>query len=364
MLTSKPHDGKIAGGSKPISLKFLANHLGLSPTTVSLVLNSSPRADSIPKATKDRVLEAARSFNYRPNFFARYLSNKRSFTVAVLIPEIGEGYGASILSAIEGRLAREGYLHFVASHRWSAELIEETPRMLMDRGVEGFIFVNMPLEHSLPVPVVNIGGRKRLPSVTNMLLDNKRAGKLALEHLVNLGHERIAFFKGHPGSSDTEDRWQGIHEAATRMGITIAPELTLQLRRRPFPPGPPIPEEGYMYAQKLLARKLDFTALFAFNDISAIGAMSAFRDAGLRVPEDISIIGFDNIEAAAFLNPPLTTIRQPLHHMGDLAAKILLRRIRESDTEPEDILIQPELVMRESTSVPPRVRTGGTKKGK
>jgi LacI family transcriptional regulator, galactose operon repressor len=349
------HRRQMENGSKPVSLKFLADHLGLSTTTVSLVLNNSPRAASIPQTTKDRVLEAARTFSYRPNFFARVLNSKRSFTVGVMIPEISEGYGASVLSAIEGRLAREGYMHFVASHRWSAELIEETPKMLMERGVEGFIFVNMPLDHSLPVPVVNVGGRKKLTSVTNMLLDNRRAGRLALEHLVELGHKRIAFFKGHPESADTEDRWQGIHDSAASLGITIDPELTIQLQRRPFPPGPPIPEEGYMYAQKLLARKLDFTALFAFNDISAIGAMSALRDAGLRIPEDVSIVGFDNIQAAAFLNPPLTTVRQPLHHMGDLAARVLLRRIREGDTEPEEIMVEPELVVRESTA-PPRIK--------
>jgi DNA-binding LacI/PurR family transcriptional regulator len=350
--------------AKPVSLKFLAQHLGLSPTTVSLVLNGSPRAKSIPQATKQRVQEAARTFNYHPNFFARYLSNKRSFTVAVIIPEISEGYGASILSAIEGRLAREGYLHFVASHRWSAQLIEETPQMLMERGVEGFILINMPLEHSLPVPVVNIGGRKKLNSVTNVLLDNRKAGRLALEHLAGLGHKRIAFFKGHPESADTEDRWQGIHDAVARLGIQIDPELTVQLQRRPFPPGPPIPEEGYMYAQKLIARKRPFTALFAFNDISAIGAMGAFRDSGLRIPEDISIVGFDDVQAAAFLNPPLTTVRQPLHHMGDLAARTLLRRIREGQTEPEEILVQPELVIRDSTCPAHGARAAITKASK
>ncbi len=337
---------------KPVSLKFLANHLGLSPTTVSLVLNNSPRARSIPQATKDRVHEAARTFNYRPNFYARYLSKKRSFTIAVIISEFGEGYNASVLSAIESRMAREGYLHFVASHRWSAELIEETPRLLVERGVEGFILVNTPLEHPLPVPVVSIGGRKKLRDVTNILLDNRRAGRRALEHLVELGHKHIAFFKGHPESADTEDRWQGIHEAATRLGIEIDPELTIQLQRRPFPPGPPIPEEGYMYAQKLLARKVEFTALFAFNDIAAIGAMSAFRDVGLRVPEDISIVGFDDIQAAAFMNPPLTTVRQPLQRMGDLAARTLLRRIAHEDPAPEEILVTPELVIRESTCAP------------
>jgi len=337
---------------KPISLKFLAEHLGLSPTTVSLVLNNSSHATSIPQHTRERVIEAARVFNYRPNFFARYLTSKRSFTVAVIVPEISEGYGASILAAIERRMTRENYFHFVVSHAWSAELIEDTPRLLMQRGVEGFILVNMPLEHSLPVPVVNIGGRKKLKGVTNVLFDNRRAGRLALEHLAGLGHRRIAFFKGHPGSADTEDRWQGIHEAAASLGIEIDPKLTLQLKRRSFPPEPPVPEEGYMYAQKLLARKIDFTALFAFNDISAIGAMGAFRDAGLRVPEDISIVGFDDIQAAAFLNPPLTTIRQPLQHMGDLAAKTLLRRIAEPGSEPEDILVTPELVLRESTGAP------------
>lgn len=344
------------GSPKPVSLKFLADHLGLSTTTVSLVLNDSPRARSIPKSTKDRVLKAARNFNYRPNFFARYLSSKCSYTVGVIIPEMSEGYGVSVLSAIESRLARERYVHFVASHRWSAELIEETPRLLMERGVEGFILINTPLEHPLPVPVVNIGGRKKLRGVTNIRLDNRKAGRLALEHLVGLGHKRIAFFKGHPESADTEDRWQGIHEAAAHLGIAIEPELTIQLQRRPFPPGPPIPEEGYMYAQKLLARRVPFTALFAFNDIAAIGAMSAFRDAGLRVPEDVSIVGFDNIQAAAFMNPPLTTVRQPLHHMGDLAAKTLLRRIKEPNPEPEEIFVEAELVVRDSTCAPKGAR--------
>ena len=346
--------GKMDSASKPISLKFLANHLGLSPTTVSLVLNDSPRARSIPQSTKSRVLEAARTFNYRPNYFARYLSHKRSLTVAVMVPEISEGYGASVLAAIERRLAKEGYLDFVASHRWSAELIEETPRLLMERGVEGFILVNMPLEHPLPVPVVNVGGHKTLPGVTNILLDNQRAGQLAVEHLAKLGHRKIAFFKGHPGSADTEDRWTGIQTAAQRLGIVMDPNLTIQLQRRSFPPAPPVPEEGYMYAQKLLARKADFTALFAFNDIAAIGAMSAFRDAGLRVPDDVSIVGFDDIQAAAFLNPPLTTVRQPLSHMGDLAAKALLRRIRHTGAAAEEIFVSPELVIRESTCAPRR----------
>jgi DNA-binding LacI/PurR family transcriptional regulator len=201
--------------------------------------------------------------------------------------------------------------------------------------------------------VVNVGGRKLLPGVTNIRVDNRRAGRLALEHLAHLGHQRIAFFKGHPGSADTEERWSGIHQAATSLGLEIDPELTVQLQRHAFPPAPPVPEEGYMYAQKLLARKADFTALFAFNDIAAIGAMSAFRDAGLRVPEDVSIVGFDDIQAAAFMNPALTTVHQPLQHMGELAAKTLLRRISTKEQDPDEVLVHAELVIRESTAPPP-----------
>lgn len=339
--------------TQPVSLKTLAEYLDLSPATVSLVLNDSPRAKSIPQATKDRVLAAAKAFDYRPNFFARYLNTKRTYTVAVLVPEVGEGYGASVVGGIERRLVRNRYSYLLASHRWMPELIEDTPKLLMDRGAEGFILVNMPLEHPLPMPVVDIGGHVKLPSVTNIRLDNHRAAWLAMEHLTKLGHKNIALFLGHPGSADTDERWEGINSAAREFGITIDPKLTVQLQRRGSPPMAPTPDEGYVYARKLLDRRVEFTALFAFNDISAIGAMAAFRDAGLSVPGDVSVVGFDDIQAAAYVTPQLTTVRQPLHHMGELAAKELLRRIETRNTESAEILVQPELVVRESTAVAP-----------
>lgn len=348
-MKTKP---KSATGGSPqaVGLKTLAAHLGLSPTTISLVLNDSPAGRHLPQETRDRVWEAARKFNYRPNFFARYLNKKRSYTVGVLVPEISEGYGASVMAGVERRLVREGYFYFVASHRWMPELIEETPRLLLERGAEGFILLNMPLDHPLPVPAVSIGGRSKIRGIINVTLDNERAGYLALQHLAQLGHKRIAFFKGHPGSADTEARWTGICHAASQFGIEIDPRLVLQLERRAFPPEPPVPEEGYDYAQKLLARKRPFSALFAFNDIAAIGAMSAFRNAGLRVPQDVSVVGFDDIQAAAFMNPRLTTIRQPLREMGEVAAKTLLKKIGNREAEINDILVDPELVLRESTA--------------
>jgi LacI family transcriptional regulator len=336
--------------TKPVSLRALAEYLKLSPATVSVVINDSPAAKAIPKPTKDRVLQAARTLEYRPNFFARSLSLKRGFMVGVLVPEISEGYAASIMRGIEDELLKDGYFYFVASHRGQPDLIQGYPRMLIDRAVEGLILLNTPVAEALRVPVVAISGHHRAPSVTNIAVDNKKATFAALEHLVRLGHRRIAFFKGHRGSADTEYRWRGVLGAAAKLGVEVRPELTIQLQHDVRNPGPSVPEEGYVTAQELLATGKRFTALFAFNDISAIGAMRAFRDAELRIPEDVSVVGFDDIQAAAYLTPRLTTVRQPLRQMGEMAAKQLLLRISNGKAKaPRLISMAPELVVREST---------------
>jgi DNA-binding LacI/PurR family transcriptional regulator len=347
--------GSQPASGKPVSLRSLAEYLKLSPATVSVVMNNSPAAKAIPTHTKDRILHAARKLDYRPNFFARSLSLKRGFMVGVLAPEVSEGYAAAIMGGIEDHLLKEGYFYFVASHRGQKDLIQEYPRLLIDRAVEGVILINTPVVGALSVPVVTISGHQRVRGVTNIAVDNKKATFLALEHLVKLGHKQIAFFKGHPGSADTEYRWKGILQAASSFGIETRPELAVQLQRDATITEPSLPEEGYVHAQKLLATGRRFTALFAFNDISAIGAVRAFRDAGLRVPEDISVVGFDDIQAAAYLTPRLTTVRQPLREMGKLAAKQLLQWISNGkENGPRSICVQPELVVRESTGPVPR----------
>ena len=335
------------------SLRSLCDYLKLSPATVSVVINDSPAAKAIPLRTKDRILKAAQKLNYRPNFFARSLSLKRGFTVGVLLPELSEGYAASIMSGIEDQLLKEGYFYFVASHRGRPDLIEEYPLMLIDRAVEGLILVNTPLSRALTVPAVSISGHRRVKGVVNVGVDNEKGAFLAMEHIVKLGHTRIAFFKGHPGSADTTYRWTGVCRAAATLGITISPELTLQLQSGATHPGPSLPDEGYENAQKLLATGKPFTALVAFNDISAIGAMRAFRDAGLRVPEDVSVIGFDDIQGSAYLTPRLTTVRQPLRRMGEIAAERLLAQISNGNGKVvRQVSVEPELVMRESTCPP------------
>jgi DNA-binding LacI/PurR family transcriptional regulator len=336
-----------AGSKKPTSLKELAAHLGFAPATVSLVINRSAVADSIPQETKDQIFAAARKFDYRPNFFARSLRTQRSFTIGVIVPEVSEGYAATVMSGIEDHLLQEGYFYFVASHRHRRDLIDEYPRLFVDRAVDGLIGVDTPWHHDLSVPVVTVSGHNEVKGVTNIVLDHPRAAELALRHLTQLGHRKIAFIKGQEFSSDTEVRWNAIVSVARKLDIPVSPSLTVQLEGES-----PSPELGYVVTKKLLASKERFTAIFAFNDISAIGAIRALREGGARVPEDVSVVGFDDIQGADYQNPRLTTVRQPLRKMGKIAAETVLRRIRgpKSDGNVKQIVVEPELIVREITA--------------
>lgn len=329
---------------KPVGLKDLSRYLGLSPATISTVLNGTPAAAEIPVATQERILAAAQKFNYRPNALAQSLRGMRSHTVGVLVPEISEGYGALVLGAVGDYLLSKGYFFFVATHRRKAELLDEYPELMRQRSVEGFVVIDTALEKPLPLPTVVISGHRSHPGITNVVLNHDRAAHLALEHLVQLGHERIAFIKGQPYSSDSETRWKSIERAAESLGVEIREELVVQLEIDTFSP-----YVGYPVVRRLLQRTRDFTALFAYNDLSAIGALRALRDCGLRVPDEVSLVGFDNIHSAAFQIPSLTTVRQPLERMGALACEILLQRI-QGGPNPLEVTVDPDLVVRESTA--------------
>ncbi len=332
-------------------LKDVAEYLGLSTSAVSRVLND--KADSIPQETKDRIFAAARELNYRPNYAARSLRGKPSRSIGVLMPEISEGYAAGIMNGIEPRLLKDGYFYLMASHRSRSELLDEYLTQLEDRNVEGFILVAAAITKAPRFPTVVVSGHRPIEGVTNVVLDHDRAALQALTHLAELGHERIAFFRGSPGNVDTDDRWQAIRRAATTLGLEIRPQLVLDLVSQSYGPVSSSEDgyqEGHAFGRKLLNGGSEFTALFAFNDFSAIGAMRAFIEADLRIPDDVSVVGFDDIQSAAFWNPSLTTVRQPLRRMGEVAAETLLQRVSGDDTHPAEFLtVEPELIVRDST---------------
>ncbi|MDH5423347.1 MAG: LacI family transcriptional regulator, partial [Acidimicrobiia bacterium] len=200
------NDQNVRPRERAVRLKDVADDLGLSPATVSLVLNRSPVADSIPRRTHERVFAAAERLNYRPNLLARSLRSQRTYSIGVLVPEISEGYAAGIMRGIEHHLSDKGYFYLLASHRSRGDLLEEYLAVLQDRSVEGFILLASRLEQTPPLPAVAVSNHQHLPGVTNVVVDHDLAAKLALRHLTDLGHEDIAVFPGAPDNADAEDR--------------------------------------------------------------------------------------------------------------------------------------------------------------
>ncbi|MEQ1645832.1 MAG: substrate-binding domain-containing protein [Pyrinomonadaceae bacterium] len=254
---------------------------------------------------------------------------------------------AMVLNGVESALSSAEYFYLTASHLHREDLLKKLPRMLAERQVEGIIAVDTPIRFDPTFPVVNVSGHDEIDGVTNVVLNHQHAAELGVGHLYNLGHRRIAALKGQEFSSDTVIRWQTMNDAANKRGISLDPALTVQLEG-----DTPSPEVGYTAMKSLLASGERFTAVFAFNDISAIGAIRALEEMGLRVPADVSVLGFDDIYAAAFHNPALTTIRQPLFEMGSLAARTLLKRLSENGNGdiPQTVSVEPTIIVRQSTS--------------
>lgn len=343
-------DAPLPGARRNVGIRELADHLGLSPTTISRVLNHSGGAFRIAEKTQERVVRAAAMLNYEPNAFARGLRKRRSFTIGVMVPEISEGYSAMVLGGIEDALLQQEFFYFVVSHRHRTELLEGYPRLLLARAVEGIIAVDTPIDQDLPVPVVAVSGHSRKDRMVTIELDHLSAARFALQHLYDLGHRRVAFIKGQSFSSDTRVRWNAIRKICSDLSLRIHPELVVQLEGTA-----PGSEPGYNATRMLLSAGHRFSAIFAFNDASAMGAMTALHEAGRHVPRDVSVVGFDDIPSAATMHPSLTTVRQPLREMGQSAAETLLRLIRNAPVRPDQhsILVSPTFVRRHSTAKAP-----------
>jgi len=343
---TKPHSGSNA--SRRTSLKTLAEHLHLSPSTISYVLNDSP-GRSIPEATRARIRAAAQEFNYQPSMIARKLQGKRMQTVGVLLPELGEGYHSQVLSGIGDYLLQNDFFYFTVHHRHRQHLVATYPELLRSRGVDGILAIDTRLpDDSLPVlPTVLVAGHTNAPGVTNVILNHQRAAELSLGHLYDLGHRKIAFMQGQPFSSDSGLRWEATLQAARQFGIEVNDELTVHLEIDSFSPA-----ISYPGIRRLIQGHRPFTAVLCFNDVSAMGTVRALHEGGLRVPQDVSVLGFDDIQSAEFQVPSLTTIRQPLQQMGSTAAEMLLRKLHGEPT-PDLIRVDPALIVRESTGPAP-----------
>ncbi len=345
MSIKKPH----VRHEPRVTLQTIAKHLGLTAGTISAALNDSAAARAIPAHTKRRILEAARELNYQPNYFARSLRMKRTYTIGVIAEQIGDPYGAMIISGIEECLRDTEYFFLTVVHRHDPRILQNYSQMLVTRGVEGFITVDTSIKEKPRLPTIAVAGHAAVPGVTNLILDQNLAARLVLKHLLESGHREIAFLKGQPTSSDSESRWAAICAASQDLGLRMRPELIVELKEDLT-----TPQVGCPYVEKLLKAGRPFSALFAYNDVSAIGAIWAFQEAGMRVPEDISVVGFDDVPLASFCDPELTTIRQPLVRMGQIAAQTLIDQLEGRAEFQAEIVIEPELIVRGSTGPAPK----------
>ena len=300
-------------------------------------MNNSGAAYRIAPETQQRVLQAAASLNYQPNAFARGLRNKQSFTVGVMVPEISEGYAATVLAGIEDALLQEHYFYFVVSHRHRPSLLQSYPRLLLSRAVEGLIAVDTPMREPLQVPVVCRLWRQPEKMECSPLRSTMKPPP-AMQFPICLTWV-IAVLPLSKGRPSARTRWRGGRASAKRAlhwEFASIPIWCVQLEGNALGSEP-----GYVATKKLLQSGARFTAIFAFNDTAAIGAITALHEVGMRVPGKVSVVGFDDISSASTNDPALTTVRQPLYEMGKTAASVLLQRIRSGNAP-----VQPESVFR------------------
>ncbi|WP_255484292.1 LacI family DNA-binding transcriptional regulator [Granulicella sp. 5B5] len=344
--TPQPHDALKSDGSKPPGLKEIARYLGLSPASVSMVINDVPLAKAMTAETRARILEAVKKFNYRPNLLARSLSKRETRTIGVIVPESSDGYYTRVMRGLEEALLDAGYLYFTVSHLSREDLLREYPLLLRQRAVDGLIYMNTKVAEPPGIPAVTISYATKEPGVTSVVVDQRLGARLSLEHLAKLGHKRVLMMKGQPSCLESGERWRLMLKAAQECGIEVRPELSLEMNHDQL-----TPELAYTKVAELMRSRIRFTAVCAFNDTSAIGAMRALADAGLHCPDDVSVVGFDDIGVAGFYTPRLTTVRQPLEAMGARAVTELIARIREPEAKhPAKVVMAPELMVRESTA--------------
>ena len=343
-----------------VTIRDVAKESGFSSTTVSIVLNNAPLARYIPAVTKKRIERAAKKLGYRPNLFARSLRSKRSHTVGVMVFDMTDPYCTPILRGIENTLYQSNYLPILTDVHNERSRFERYLEMMLDRRVEGlivlanwlFLDINLlaDLERS-SIPTAIISCELKNDTISSVIVDNEMGAYLATEHLYSLGHRKIAFIRGPKTLGDSAPRWKGIRNFAKEKDLELDQRLIVDLPESQDPISSF--DAGYKLTEELIKQKRSFTAIQAFDDMTAFGVIRALTKAGIRVPDQCSVTGFDDVATCAIYTPPLTTIRQPMESMGATAVSIVVDGINavleKRETSATHRKVAPELVVREST---------------
>jgi LacI family transcriptional regulator len=316
----------------------------VSVATVSYVINNGPRR--VADETRVRVEEAIAALGYYPSEVARSLRLQQSSTVGLIIPNSANPFYAEIARELERACTEEGLLVLLCNSDRDPQREQKFVYMLRAKQVDGVVITPQGNPHDLlqpllaaHIPVVVL--EHAVPGVHCIGIDDLQGGRIATQHLIDLGHRRIGVIR-HETTALSAQRHQGYRMVLAAAGIDYCPELVITCGA--------MQADGYAAMQELLVRRPRPTAVFTHNDITALGAMRAIYDAGLRVPQDVSIVGYDDIAAAAYLAPPLTTIRSPKTEMGVLAAQTILQLVQELQPPAQTVTLPVELVVRASTA--------------
>ena len=328
---------------KQATVYDIARVAGVSASTVSRILNGSAK---VAEDKRLAVEDAIRELNYRPNLMALYLKTGQSMTLGVLTQYVDSPFSNEMLRGVENALQGSKYAPLIASGHWNAEEEVERLRLLIDRRVDGIIIltghVNQPalLEFSQQVPIVATGHNINTDRVRTFSINNRLGGYMATRYLLDLGHRQIAHIVGLPDQNDAIERQRGYRQALVSSGIEYDPELVVQ--------GDFAEAGGFNAAKQLVASGKKFSAIFCANDQTCYGAILGLKQCGLRVPEDVSLIGFDDLPFSTFSNPPLTTVRQPIYETGIAMVNTLLGLI-ENTEQTIDELPELSIVVRDTT---------------
>jgi LacI family transcriptional regulator, galactose operon repressor len=338
---------------RPATLRDVAAAARVHPATASRALNPETRI-LVSEDTARRVIAAAAKLGYRPNPVARSLRTRRSHTVGVLIPDLNNPLFPPIVRGLEDKLAAAGYVALIGNTDADASRERLIFEQMRARHVDGFVVATATLHDRLlaevaaaDLPVVLMNRLSQDYSFPSVSVDNEQGGRMAISHLVRLGHTRIAHIAGPQEASTGVSRLRGFREGMAAHGLEVREELIAYAGRYTV-------EEGSRCTHELLTAPGGFTAVAAANDMLAVGCYAALDEAGLQCPDDISVIGFNDMPFIDRLRPPLTTVRFPHYQLGTEAAQLLLERIGERDAPVKILYLAPELVVRKSVAAPAR----------
>jgi len=346
-----------------VTLMDVARACGFSVSTVSIVLSEAPLSQNVAEKTRQQIRSMAQQLGYHPDAFARSLRRRRSQTIGVLAYDLSDPYCIPVVRGVQEGLQPASYLPLLMDAQTKRALFDNYLQMILERRAEGVIVIASWVfdeanllgdiqKNNVPIVIVSRDLTER--GVSSVLVDNHAGGALAMRHLLALGHRRIAVIRGPEEMFDSAPRWAGVQSAAAQAGVTLDAKLIYQL------PNLVDPTSGFQggldCARRMLKSRRPFTAVLAFDDLTALGVVRGLLGAGVRVPEDCTVVGFDDVLPAAVATPAITTVRQPLREMGLLAAEWVLSAIeaREQKREKTPRLHRapPELVVRMSSAAP------------